>query len=141
MLFFFSWNRNNAAYYTTRSWHTPTRVDERDGMRRRRVRAAASLLFFFWQRRLKAIPLRVSWVVRGNPKMARAEKGRRCSYRSLECILCVLGLSLCSCGVWEIQLVEIGLATAMILLEAPPPRHAVLWSVGVGAVGASVAIR
>ena len=102
--------------------------------RRRRSR------FVLLRRRLgSAITLSVSCVGGGSPKVPPAEQRRRCGYRSLERILCVLGVSLgsvlrsyclknCDCNRHEFS-------------EAPPPRYAVLWSVGVGAAGAPVAIR
>ena len=106
---------------------------------RRRMRTAASF-FFFLRRRLGRYP-GASCVGRGSPKMPPAEQRRRCSYRSLERILCVLGLSLGSRAVWAIELVgKLGLRPPF-LFEAPPPEYAVLWSVGVGAAGAPVAIR
>ena len=75
--------------------------------------------------------------------MPPAEQRRRCSYRSLERILCVLGLYryLGSRAAWAIDLVENWACDRHDVFEAPPPGYAVLWSVGVGAAGAPVTIR
>ena len=54
-----------------------------------------------------------------------AEQRRRCSYRSVERILCVL----------------VAIATAIFFFEAPPPGYAVVWSGGVSAADAPVTIR
>ena len=80
---------------------------------------------------------------RGIPKTPRAGRRRRWSYRSLERILPFLGQSLGSRAVWRINLVDekLGIATAMIVFEAPPPGYAVLCSVGVGAAVFPVAWR
>ena len=73
--------------------------------------------------------------------MPPAEQRRRCSYRSLEVssvfwvdpsVLVLFGrpccLKNCDCDRHD-------------FFKAPPPGYAVLWSVGVGAAGAPVAIR
>ena len=75
---------------------------------RRRVRAAAASLFFFLAAQArKLITLRVSWVGGGSPKMPHAEQRRRCGYRSLPHVLCVLDLlSLGSRAIWAIEVVE-----------------------------------
>ena len=73
--------------------------------------------------------------------MPPAQQRRRCSYRRLERIL-LGGRSLDSHAVWAMVLIEkLRLRPPCFCLEAPPPGYAVLWSVGVGAAGAPVAIR
>ena len=71
---------------------------------RRHVRAAASLSFLAAQAR--KLSLTVAWVGGGTSNIPRAEQRRRCSYRSLERILCVLGRSLGSRAICAIELVE-----------------------------------
>ena len=46
-----------------------------------------------------------------------------------------------SCCLGDRAVRKIAIATAMVFFEAPPPGYAVLWSAGVGAAGAPVAIR
>ena len=72
-----------------------------DGLRRR-VRADASL-FSLLAARARKLWLRVGG---GSPRMPRAEQRRRCSYRSIDRILCILVLSLGSCAFRAIELVE-----------------------------------
>ena len=68
---------------------------------------------------MKTAPLRVHSVGGGSPKMPPAEQRRGCTYRSLERILCFGSLSLGSCAVWAIELVE--------KLGLPPPWY--FWGV------------
>ena len=75
----------------------------------------------------------------GSPQIPHAEQRRRYSYRSLERILCVLGLCLVSHAVWAIVLFD--------KMRLRPPgfflsrQRRGTSSVRVGAAGAPVAIR
>ena len=74
--------------------------------------------------------------------MPCAEQRRRCSYRSVERILCVMDRSLGSRVVWAIELVEqLALRPSCKKIEASPPGCSVLWFLGVGAAGAQVSAR
>ena len=137
--FYFGELGKNAAFYITPGWQNQKRVDESDGIRRR-VRAATSLSFFF-RRRLGTFRSQ-SLLRGGSTKKPPAEQRRRCNDRSLgACPLCVGSISRFSCCLGDRAVWNIAIAIAMFFFEAPPPGYAVLFSVGVGAAGAPVAIR
>ena len=74
--------------------------------------------------------------------MPPAEQRRGYNYRSLERILCVLGLCPSVLVLFEqSSWLKKWACHRHDFFEAPSPAYAVPWSVGVGAAGAPVAIR
>ena len=109
-----------------------------------RVRAAASLcVVLAAQARKLSLSASLGWAEEAQ-KTPRTEQRRQCSYnQSLQVLYpCVFGRFAClSWHLADRAGGQFGLATAMFFFEAPPPGYAVLWSVGVSAAGATIAIR
>ena len=108
-------------------------ADDSDGVHGR-VRAAASLCFFLAaQTRKLSFLASLGWAEEAKKRHARNSDGNEAIIEVLSYPLCFRSLRLVVVGLdrsswWQ---KKIGLATAMIIFEAPPPGYAVLRSVAV----------